>query len=382
MRRGQTNFYKLKISTILLMPILIFIQSVTVNSIKKFISQLLPKNRCTDDAVCTMNQIKISFPTSPYLKVILFILITGFFGCRNQTTNTSVIEATNVVDQNLPKVVATTSVLCDLTKQIAENTINLTCLIPSNQFPQIYQPTAEDGDALDQANLILYNGYNLEPQLIKQINTTKNSASKIAVGQIAVPKPQQFTVNGRRVNNPYIWHNPKNAIRMLDVINSNLKKLEPSNSTIYNENTKRIKGELTQLDNWIKLKITTIPRNKRKLVTTNNAMDYYTKAYGIPSVTLGSEAQATDQRVKNLVQYIQKSNVPTIFADMSDTSKVMVSIATEAEVNLSQRQLYTQGLGEAISDGDTYQNMMVANTRTIVEGLGGTYLIFKPKAQN
>lgn len=364
------------------MPILIFIQSVTVNSIKKFISQLLPKNRCTDDAVCTMNQIKISFPTSPYLKVILFILITGFFGCRNQTTNTSVIEATNVVDQNLPKVVATTSVLCDLTRQVAENTINLICLIPPDQFPQTYQPTAEDSSAITQANLIFYNGYNLEPQLIKQIKATKNSASKIAVSQIAVPQPQQLIVNGRRVNNPYIWHNPKNAIRMLDVINSNLKKLEPSNSTIYNENTKRIKGELTQLDNWIKLKITTIPRNKRKLVTTNNAMDYYTKAYGIPSVTLGSEAQATDQRVKNLVQYIQKSNVPTIFADMSDTSKVMVSIATEAEVNLSQRQLYTQGLGEAISDGDTYQNMMVANTRTIVEGLGGTYLIFKPKAQN
>ncbi|BCL36165.1 metal ABC transporter solute-binding protein, Zn/Mn family [Nostoc sp. MS1] len=329
-----------------------------------------------------MNQISISSPTSLYLKVILFILISGFFGCRNQTTTTSITQATNVVDQNLPKVVATTSVLCDLTKQIAENTVNLTCLIPPNQFPQSYQPTAEDINAIEQANLILYNGYNLESQLIKQINTTKKSASKIAVGQIAVTQPQQFIVNTRRVNNPYIWHNPKNAIKMVDVINSNLKKLQPSNNTIYNENTKEIKSELSQLDNWIKLKIATIPKNKRILVTTNNAMDYYTKAYSIPSVTLGSEAQATDQRVKNLVQYIQKSNVPTIFADMLDTSKVMESIATEAEVNLSQRQLYTQGLGEATSDGDTYQNMMVANTRTIVEGLGGTYLIFQPKVQN
>nr|WP_313926727.1 zinc ABC transporter substrate-binding protein [Anabaena cylindrica] len=140
-----------------------------------------------------------------------------------------------------------------------------------------------------------------------------------------------------------------------------------------------MKTELTQLDNWIKLKIATIPKEKRKLVTTYNAINYYTNAYGIPSTTIGIEEQVTDQRIKNLTQYIQKSNVPTIFADMTDTLKVMESIATEAEVKLSERQLYTQGLGEPTSDGDTYQNMMIANTRTIVEGLGGTYLIFQPK---
>lgn len=353
-----------------------------MNNAIKFITQAVLKSKDTGGASPAMKR-KTSPSSSPLvLKLLLVIFVSGFFGCRNQTTNTSITQATNVVDQNLPKVVATTSVLCDLTRQIAENTINLICLIPPNQFPQTYQPNAEDSRAIEQANLIFYNGYNLEPQLIKQIKATKNSASKIAVSQIAVPKPQQFIANGRRVNSPYIWHNSKNAIKMLEVINSNLNKLEPSNTNIYNENTKRIKSELNQLDNWIKLKIATIPQEKRRLITTNNAIDYYTKAYGIPSVTIGSEAQATEQRVKNLVKFVQKSNVPTIFADMLDTSKVMESVATEAQVNLSQRQLYTQGLGEPTSDGDTYQNMMVANTRTIVEGLGGTYLIFQPKARN
>jgi ABC-type Zn uptake system ZnuABC Zn-binding protein ZnuA len=353
-----------------------------VNSAKKSIRQIFFQRRRADVAVSAMNQINMSSLTYRHLKFALVILISGFVGCRNQTTITSITQATNVVDQNLPKVVATTSVLCDLTKQIAENTINLTCLIPPNQFPQNYQPSAEDNNAIEQANLILYNGYNLESQLIKQINTTKNSASKIAVGQIAVPNPQQLIANSRRVNNPYIWHNPKNVIRMVDIINSNLNKLEPSNANIYNDNAKRIEQEITQLDQWIKLKIATIPKNKRKLVTTNNAIDYYTKAYNVPSATIGSEAQATAQRVENIVKYVQKSNVPTVFADMLDTSKLMESVATEAQVNLSQRRLYTQALGEATSDGDTYQNMMIANTRTIVEGLGGTYLIFQPKAQN
>ncbi|MBD2344387.1 metal ABC transporter solute-binding protein, Zn/Mn family [Anabaena subtropica] len=315
------------------------------------------------------------------LRVILLLFTSGFVACRNQITSTSLTQTANVVDENLPKVVATTSVLCDLTRQIAENTINLICLIPPNQVPQAYQPTTEDSSAIEQANLIFYNGYNLEPELIKLINATKNSAPKIAVSQIAVPQPQKFPENSRQVSNPYVWHNPKNAIKIVEVINSSLKKLEPNNATIYSDNTIRIKSELTQLDNWIKLKIATIPQDKRRLVTNYNAIDYYTKAYGVPSATIGTEAQATDQRVKNLTAYVQKSNVLTIFADMTDTSRLMESVATEAEVKLSERQLYTQGLGEPTSDGDTYQNMMVANTRTIVEGLGGTYLIFQPKAQ-
>ncbi len=354
-----------------------------MNNAIKILSQTFLKSKHTGEASPAMNQGKTFLPTPPFfLKILLVIFVSGFFGCRSQTTDTSITQATNVVDQNLPKVVASTSVLCDLTKQIAENTVNVICLIPPNQLPQTYQPNPEDRNAIEEANLILYNGYNLEPQLIQQIQTVKNSASKIAVSQIAVSQPLRFIANGRRVSNPYIWHNPQNAMKMVEVINSNLNKLEPSNSSIYNENTKRIKNELSQLDNWIKLKVATIPKEKRRLITTNNAIDYYTKAYNIPSVTLGSEAQATEQRVKNLVKFVQKSNVPTIFADMLDTSKVMESVATEAQVNLSERQLYTQGLGEATSDGDTYQNMMVANTRTIVEGLGGTYLIFQPKIKN
>jgi len=318
-----------------------------------------------------------------HLRVAFIILLFGFFGCAKQATNTSFTQTTTV-DENLPNVVATTSVLCDLIKQVAENTVNLACLIPPGTDSHSYQPKPSDRQIIDQANLIFYNGYNFEPSLIRIIKSTSNTAPKIAVSQLAVTKPQRFIENRQRVIDPHVWHNAKHGIKMVEVISNNLKKLEPNNAEIYNSNTKRIKNELTQLDSWIKTRIASIPPDKRKLVSTHNALAYYAKAYGIPLVGvlagINPERNPTDAQLNNLVKNIQQAKVPTIFAESNINPQLIQSVAQEAEVRVSERRLYTDGLGEANSDGDSYQKMMRANTRTIVEGLGGTYLIFQPKA--
>ncbi|BAY16385.1 periplasmic solute binding protein [Anabaenopsis circularis NIES-21] len=317
------------------------------------------------------------------LRVAFITLLIGLVGCARQATNTSFTQTTTV-DENLPKVVATTSILCDLIKQVAENTVNLACLIPPGTDPHNYQPNTADRETIDQANLIFYNGYNFEPGLMRIIKSSSNTAPKIAVSQVAVPKPQRFIEDGQRVIDPHIWHNAKNGIKMLEVISNNLKKLEPNNAGVYNSNTKRIKSELTQLDSWIKTRIATIPREKRKLVTTHNALAYYAKAYSIPLAGvlagINPNDKPTDGQINNLVNEIQQAKVPTIFSETNINPKLVQSVAQAAEVKVSERGLYTDNLGEPKSDGDSYQKMMVANTRTIVEGLGGTYLIFQPKA--
>lgn len=317
-----------------------------------------------------------------FFSAAIVTLTIGFFGCTNQTPKASFTQTTRV-NINLPQVVATTSVLCDLTKQVAGKTINLTCLIPPGTDPHVYQATQSDRQAIEQANLILYNGYNFEPDLIETIKTTKKSVPKIAVGQLAVPKPQQFVQGGRRFTDPHIWHDAKNAIRMVEVINNNLGKLAPSNAKVYNGKTKKIKNEFTKLDNWIKGRIASIPANQRKLVTTHDALGYYANAYGLELTGslqgISTEEEPTDRRIKNLVTNIEEAKVATIFAETIINPKLIQSVATAANVRVSERELYTDGLGEPSSEGGTYQKMMAANTRTIVEGLGGTYLIFAPK---
>ncbi|WP_315785394.1 metal ABC transporter solute-binding protein, Zn/Mn family [Fischerella sp. JS2] len=326
-------------------------------------------------------------PPQP-LRIIFVAFTIGLVGCNyagnllgpSSPTTVSSSEASN----NLPKVVATTSVLCDLVKQVAENTINLTCLIPPGVDPDRYQPKPGDRQAIEQAKIIFFNGYNFEPRLFKLIKASKNGAAKIAVAQRAVPKPLKYQKNGKLVSNPYVWHNPKNGIKMAEVISTNLSKAIPENSTSYGRNTQKIKKELNQLDVWIKLRLDSIPANNRILVTTNNAMAYYAKAYNITSINaldrINTNSKPTPVRVKAAVREIRRSRVPTIFVDTTTNSNIIDTVAKQANVKVSERQLLTDNLGKPGNYGDTYQKMLTANTRTIVEGLGGTYLIFEPQA--
>jgi len=322
-------------------------------------------------------------PKNNLLRAILVVLTVGFVGCGNQAVRTTFTQTSVEVNENLPRVVATTSLLCDLTRQVAENTVNLTCLISPNANAKIYKPKPEDRKAIEQANLILYTGYNFEPNVIKLIKSTKNSAPKIAVAQIAVSNPQKFIQGGKRVNDPHIWHNTKNAIAMVEVINSNLKKLTSSDTELYTNNTQKITNELTQLDQWIASRIASIPTKQRRLVTTSDAFGYYAKAYGISLAGgmegISSQEKLTTLRVNNLAKNIKQAKVPTIFPEVAINPNLIQSVATEADVKTSKRQLYSEGLGEPGGEADTYQKMMIANTRTIVEGLGGTYLMFQAK---
>lgn len=292
-----------------------------------------------------------------------------------------------------PKVVATSSVLCDVTQEIAQHTVDLKCLIPAGTDPHVYQPKPNDRKAIEQAQLILYNGYEFEPDLIKLIKATKNSAPKVAVNEIAVPKPikgEEYENNQKaegehnhQESDPHVWHNAQNGVRIVETVQSNLEKLSPNNAEKYINNAKKITSELTQLDSWIKSQISTIPANQRKLVTTHEAMGYYATAYGIPIKGalqgINTEEKPTAGRVKELVQEIKQARVPTIFAETTINPKLIEAVAKEANVKVSNQGLFADGLGEKGSEGDTYQKMLIANTKAIVEGLGGKYTPFQPK---
>jgi len=318
---------------------------------------------------------------SPYLlKTIILGVMVGLFGCGNKTINTTYNTTNNNINNNLPFVVATNSVICDLTKQVAGDTINLICLIPPGINPINYKPIPEDNQAIKNADLVLYHGYNFEPGLIKTIEEIKKPKLKIAVAKTVGVNLIKIRKNGKQIVEPHIWHNANNTIKIVKTINSSLVKLAPRNKNIYNRNTKRVTQEINQINNWIKGRLATIPDKNRKLITTNSAMIYYVKAYDIPySVNLGNVKnleKSTDTKIRNLAKDIQKAKVPTIFADTNTNPNLLAPVATAAKVRVSQKPLYINGLGEAGSDGETYQKMMTTNTRIIVEGLGGTYLKF------
>jgi len=317
----------------------------------------------------------------------------------NSTTGTNAAT----VAANAPKVVATTSVICDLTRQIAAETIALQCLGTPGQDPHVYKPTPEDRRAIESANLILYGGYQFEPSLIQLVKSTSNNAPKVAVHEVAVQKPliaeghdhshaeddhdhaaekQSGEAEAAELD-PHVWHDAKNGAKMAEAIATRLKQVAPENAETYEQNLQTVKQRLQQLDAWIKTQIATIPAGQRKLVTTHEALGYYANAYGIPvegalqGVT--TEEKPTAARLRELVDELRAAKVPTIFAEQTVNPRLIETVAKEAKVQVSTQRLFADGLGEPGSGADTYERMLIANTQAITEGLGGKFSPFQPK---
>lgn len=304
---------------------------------------------------------------------------------------------------NLPKVVVTHSVLCDITKEVAQATIDLQCLIAAGADPHEYQAKPEDKRVFEQAKLILYGGYNFEPGLIKMIQSTQTPAPKIAVSEVAVPKPlkedddhdhdhskDQTTKPGEKAKDhdhgefdPHVWHNAQNGAQMVQVVRDQLKTLSPENAKLYTTNAEKLTKNLQDIDTWIKAQVQTIPAAQKQLITTHESMSYFADAYGIKLEGalqgITTEEQPTASRVAALVQEIKSTKVPTIFPEASINPGLMKVVAKEANVQVAEIPIFGDGIGEKGSPGDTYVKMLTSNTCTIVNGLGGKCTPFVAK---
>jgi manganese/iron transport system substrate-binding protein len=338
---------------------------------------------------------KLPEKTRRFRSVAVLAVGFGLVGCTSgpQASNLTPVSPAATQTQasptaNLPKVVATTGVICDITKEIAQSSIDTICLIKPGDDPHAYQTKPEDRKAIETANLILYGGYDHEPSIIKLIKSSSNSAPKIAVHELAVPKPligehehEAEKAEGKphaedeKVPDPHVWHNPQNGIRMVETIRDELKKVSPSNAEIYTSNAAKLTADLQKLDTWIKAQIATIPADKRKLVTTHDALSYYANAYGLEIAGalqgVTTEEQPTAARIAELSSEIKSAGVPTIFAETTTNPKLMETVAREANVKISDKELYSDELGGPGSGADSYEGMLKTNTCAITSGLGG-----------
>jgi manganese/iron transport system substrate-binding protein len=300
-----------------------------------------------------------------------------------ETASSTPPTSSSAPSKKAPVVVATTDVLCNLVKAIAKETVELKCLVAAGTDPHIYTVTPADRQAIETASLLLYAGYEFEPTIIKAIEATKNPAAKVAVNEVAVSKPLQMVEDGKTETDPHVWHDAQNGIKMVQSIETALSKAIPAQASTYADNAKTLTAELAQIDTWIKSQIATIPAAARKLVTTHDALGYYGKAYGVSIEGalqgLSTDEKPTPTRIQKLVTEIKAAKVPTIFAEASNSSKLLDTVATEAKVKISTAPLFADGLGEAGSTGDTYPKMLVANTKAITEGLGGKFQDFVAK---
>lgn len=304
------------------------------------------------------------------------LLLLGLSGCP-ATSNRS-------ANSDQPQVVATSTIIADLVETIADDEVQLVSILKPGADPHVYEPVPADSRALEQADLIFYNGYNLEPGLINLMNATGVRAKRVALGEVVTPLQLQKG-SASTVPDPHVWGNVQNVIQMVQAIRTQLTKLSPEDQVVFQQNADQLIAELTQLDRWISEQIDTIPEPQRRLVTTHDAFQYYSQAYGLKIIGtligISTEEQPSAQTTRQLVDAIRAAGVPAIFAETTINPTLIRTVANEAKVKLSEQPLYSDSVGPAGSEAETYVGMMVVNTQAIVEALGGQSTPFTPRGE-
>lgn len=293
------------------------------------------------------------------------------------------VAGTDSNEADLPQVVSTSTIIADLTATIGGDEIEHQGILQPGADPHVYEPTPKDSVALEKADLILYNGFNLEPGLIKMINSTGVGADKLAVAEVV--EPLDFEYQGQREPDPHVWGDAENAIAMIEAIRDRLIELSPEDEAEFTANAAELIAQLQEVDRWITEQIATIPPQQRKLVTTHDAFQYYTRAYGLEMagtlIGISTEEQPSAQTVKNLANDIQTMQIPAIFAETTINPQLIETVAEEAGITLAPQELYSDSIGGAGSEGDSYVKMLIANTRSIVKSLGGVDRAFQNNKQ-
>ncbi|MEO1592508.1 MAG: zinc ABC transporter substrate-binding protein [Cyanobacteria bacterium J06632_22] len=278
-----------------------------------------------------------------------------------------------------PQVVVTSTVLANLVETVGGDEAVVQRLLAPGDDPHIYEPTPRDTVALEEADIVFYNGYNLEPELIRIIEGTSVTAATVPLAE-SIP-PLSFQYDGQTEPDPHVWGDVENAIALTESIRDTLIDLNPDAEATYRANAEALIAELAQLDDWIETQVATIPPEQRLLVTTHDAFQYYTNAYGLEMlgtlIGISTEEQPSAQTVQQLVDAIRTAGVPAIFAETTINPQLISTVAEEANVQLAPTELYSDSLGAPGSSGETYVGMMVSNTETVVSALGGQVQSFQ-----
>ncbi len=281
------------------------------------------------------------------------------------------------------KVVATTSIIADIVRNVGGDAIDLTLLLPVGTDPHTFDPAPRDLATVADADVIFANGLGLEAFLDEMLGNSGGQAILIPVTEGI--ELRQFTDRLEKGDDqhddehneagsidPHAWTNPINALIFVDNIQRALSTLDPANTDTYRANAAAYKTQLVELDAWAAGQIESIPPQNRELVTDHTAFGYYADRYGlkqigavIPSFSTAAEPSAKD--LADLEAAISHFEVKAIFVGVSVNPALSQQVAQDTGVNLLK--LYTGSLGPAGSGVETYLDYIRYNTNAIVEGL-------------
>ena len=301
--------------------------------------------------------------------VLLLVAIVGLVACSSQKSSS---------DSSSSKlnVVATNSIIADITKNIAGDKINLHSIVPVGQDPHEYEPLPEDVKKTSKADLIFYNGINLETggnawftKLVENAQKKENKDYYAVSEGVDVIYLEGQNEKGKE--DPHAWLNLENGIIYAQNIAKRLIEKDPDNKTTYEKNLKAYVEKLTALDKEAKEKFNNIPEEKKMIVTSEGCFKYFSKAYNVPSAyiwEINTEEEGTPDQIKSLVEKLRKTKVPSLFVESSVDDRPMKTVSEDTNIPIYAK-IFTDSIAEKGEDGDSYYSMMKYNLDKISEGL-------------
>ncbi len=307
--------------------------------------------------------------------LVAALVVLGIAGCATGKENSSQTTSATAESKKL-QVVTTNSIIYDMTKNIAGDLVDLHSIVPVGQDPHEYEPLPEDVQKVQKADLIFYNGINLEngedAWFAKMVKNAKKEANK---DYFAVSDGVQVIYlegqNEAGKEDPHAWLNIENGIIYAKNIAKQLIAKDPKNKEAYEKNLAAYVEKLEALDKDAKARIAKIPEEKRLIVTSEGCFKYFSKAYDIPSAyiwEINTEEEGTPEQITKLVRQLRESKVPSLFVESSVDDRPMKTVSQETGKPIHST-IFTDSIAEEGKDGDSYYSMMKWNLDKIIEGL-------------
>lgn len=255
-----------------------------------------------------------------------------------------------------PKVVATNGILQTVAQRVAGDDLQVSQLIPDGADPHDFSLSAEDRLELEQADLILANGADLEAGIPLEETDAEVWELVDHVGTV-------------READPHVWMDPRNMSDGARAIATELADVDPVNRSAYLRRGQIYGEELTELDRFVAELLDAVAPADRKLVTSHEALGYFADRYGFEVVAspfgpLGAEAEPSAGELQKVIDAVDETGVPAVFAQVEDDPSVMEQVAEEAGVEVVDDLLV-----EAPGAAGTYDRMIEVDAEMIAAAL-------------
>lgn len=276
------------------------------------------------------------------------------------------------------KVVATVGMIGDLAKIIGGERVEVKSLMGPGVDPHLYRATAGDLQTLNQADIIFYNGLNLEGKMADVFEQLGRRRPTVAIAA-GTPKEKLLTeADNANATDPHVWFDVTLWAGAATVIEKELAKLDSASAAGFADRNKALQAKLTQLDSYVGQAFQSVPEAQRVLITAHDAFNYYGKRYkleveGLQGISTEAEAGADD--VRKLAEKIADRKIPAIFVESSvprrNIEAVQEAVKSRGWNVKIGGQLFSDALGDEGTPEGTYIGMVLHNTVTIVAALGG-----------